>query len=130
MSETFNVQKAIYQAILASSVVGARVYDEVPESGDTEFPYVVIGERDGTPDDVTCQDGVDAFLTLHIWSRARGWKEVNDITDGLRPFLHAVEFQVEGRSSVHCWFELERSFRDPNGVDRHGVITLRILHHE
>ena len=129
MTQSFEIQKAIFQAIVGSGVVGNRVYDEIPESGETEFPYIAIGESDGSPDDIECQDGTDDALTLQIWSRYQGFKEVKDVIDALRPVLHNIEFTVPGRSDVHVWFDFTRTFRDSNGVDRRGIVQLRILHH-
>lgn len=129
MTQSFEIQKAIYQAIVDTGLVGTRVYDEIPESDETEFPYVAIGESDGSPDDVECSEGTDDALTLQIWSRYQGFKEVKNIIDGLRPVLHNVSFTVPGRSDVNVWFDFERTFRDSNGVDRRGIVQLRIIHH-
>lgn len=122
------VQTAVYDALIAASVAGGRVHDDVPQ--DVAFPYVAIDASQVIADDVTCADGSDEFVDLHIWSRYRGWKEVKEIADAIHGALHAVSLTAAGRTTTHAFVQSFRTLRDPDGVTRHGVITLRISHAE
>lgn len=123
------VQTAIYEELVASGLFGTRVYDEVPESGEARFPYCEIGEWDGAPDDVVGGDGGDDALTLNMWSRHKGKKEILNLMDGVRRLFHAKTLITADKESVHLFVTFQRTFREANGVDRRGVVVLRVLHH-
>ncbi|MCH8968043.1 MAG: DUF3168 domain-containing protein [Planctomycetes bacterium] len=53
------------------------VHDHV--SQESPFPYVTIGDEIARDWSAAGVEGVEAMLVLHVWSRARGRKEVKQI---------------------------------------------------
>ena len=53
------------------------VFDDVPET--QSFPYVTFGEATENSWDTFGQDGSDATLTMHVWSRFHGYSEAQAI---------------------------------------------------
>lgn len=123
------LQAALYDALATSSpaIAGGRIHDDVPE--DVVFPYVQIGASDADLDDVDCSEGLDENITLHVWSRYRGMKEAKDIIAQIRTVLNAVSLTVSGRASAHSWVRQSRVVLDPDGVTRHGIVSVRVVHH-
>jgi hypothetical protein len=136
---SWNTQKAVYAALTGASIAGGRVYDDVPDAAtaadapDSEFPYVQIGEMDATADDVSTSaggrdDGDVETITLHVWSRETGQREVKNVMQAIKDLLHDQALVVEGRASALCFVRARRSFMDPDGRTRHGVITVEVVH--
>lgn len=124
-------------AILAAApaIAGGKVYDNVPESvasaaaPDSAFPYVQIGETDAIPDDTSVSDdGEIETLSIHVWSRYRGQKEVKQIMQLVKQRLHGVELAVPNRTSAIAWVRIRRDFFDPDGRTRHGVVSVEVVH--
>lgn len=120
------VQTALYSAI--SGLAGGRVYDAPPQN--VAFPYVTIDGGQVVPDDTSGDDdGMSEFIDLHIWSRYRGWKEVKQITSAIYDALHGVPLAVSGRTSALTWVRNVRPpLRDPDGITRHGIVSIEIIH--
>lgn len=120
------VHIAIYDALVAAGVSGGRVYDDVPEV--PTFPYTQIGVSQTITDDVTCRDGGDEFLDLHVWSRQRGQVETKQIMDAIHVALHDQPLTVTGRDATLVRVDRTRTLEDPDGLTRHGVVTVRVHH--
>lgn len=124
----WNLQKAVHGALTAASVAGGRVYDDVP--ADPIFPYVQIGAALPIVDGVLPgDDGIAEILTLHVWSRHRGQKEVKQIASAIYDTLHQTALTVTGRASAIAWLRrLGPIMLDPDGLTRHGVVEVEIVH--
>lgn len=122
------IQAAIFARLVAAAVVDdGRVIDgEASDPVKIGFPYVQIGETQTLDDDVVGRAGVEEFLTLHIWSRYRGQIEVKSIAAAIETDLHASSLIVEGFETVDVFIRDLRVFDDPDGLTRHGVLTLHI----
>lgn len=126
------LQTAIYAALTGAGICGGRIYDDVPRPfSDALYPFVEIGESQALADDVTCSDGKDEYLTLHVWSKDPSKAAVKTIIAEIRAVLHAQVLTVSGRSSAHAFVRDERVVNDPagDGKIRHGIVTIRVLHH-
>lgn len=124
-------QQALVAVLRSNDVCGGRVYDDA--SKDVAFPWVEIGDKQIIPDDATADDGgsdngVSDFTDLHIWSRHPGKKEALSIGEQIRSLLHGQALTVTGCASALAWVRSERYLRDPDGVTRHGVISVEIIH--
>src|SRR5690606_23892259 len=104
---SWNLQVAIFSLLKneSPSIAGGRIYDTVPESVSSatapgsEFPFVQIGDVDVISDDVDAadgsrHDGVMETLTLHVWSRYRGQKEIKQIMQQIKNLLHDTTVTV------------------------------------
>ncbi|MBN8994348.1 MAG: DUF3168 domain-containing protein [Rhizobiales bacterium] len=126
MIGTQPIQAAIYAALLSAHVVdGDRVVDG-DQSEDVAFPYVQIGETQTLDADVTGSLGAEEFLTLHIWSRQRGQSEVKEIAARIATAFNAADMPIAGFESASVFAQGLRVFDDPDGLTRHGVLTLHI----
>lgn len=137
---SWNLQFAVYDLLKAgNAIAGGRVYDNVPDAAlsadapDSEFPYVHIGETDLQPDDVGTtaggrDDGAVETITLHVWSRYRGQREVKQIMQQIKDLMHDTQLTVTARASALCIVRAARSFLDPGGRTRHGVMSLEVTH--
>ena len=121
------LQKAIFAALTAApTVAGGRVYDRVPAV--PVFPYVTIGDEQVVDDGNSCDDGWEVFSDIHVWSRpATGSKtEVKDLAPPIVARLRTA-LAVTGFVVVVAALETMRTFRDPDGLTEHSVLTFRYL---
>lgn len=139
---SWELQKAILAELTNDSpsvIASGRVYDRVPDTAsgatapDSAFPYVQIGEMDSIPDDVSASstvqdDGEVETITLHVWSRYQGQKEVKQIMQQIKDALHGVSLTVTGRASAQAYVRSRRNFLDPDGRTRHGVVSVEVIH--
>lgn len=127
------VQTALYAALTEADppVAEGRVYDYAPDR--VKFPYVLIDGGQAIPDDTTTATGFDSgieeYIDLHVWSRFRGNEEIKRITSRIHDLLHGASLTVPGRASAHVWIDAVRGpIRDPDGISRHSVVTVKIIH--
>lgn len=138
---SWNLQVAIKTALdaITSKVDNWVVYDDVPdlaagaEAPDSSFPYVQIGETDAVADDVQSaaggrDDGETETVTLHVWSRYAGQKQVKQIMQQIKNALHDTQLSVTARASALATVGSRRNFLDPDGRTRHGVMTVQVVH--
>lgn len=135
MSASWDVQAGLYaflQTSLASLSPAKKVYDKAPEGihndpkESTRWPFIEIGESFVSPDDSHTKNGQQEVVSLHIWSRYGGDKEVKQIGDALVSALHHAFWEVVGWAMVYSRVEARRYFDDPDGVAQHGVVEVRI----
>lgn len=132
MTASNAVQEAVWAALAAADVAGGRIYDD-PENvvgEDWTDAYVDLGEQQYIARDVQCAAGGDDFLTLHIYSRAEGKQDVQDIAAAIDAALNGVSLTVSGRTFATAHVETIRTFREPDGRTRHGVVTVRVNNYQ
>lgn len=118
---------AVYQKLAPSprlAALGATVYDEPPETAPT--PYVLLGEVDEQADEAHDRAGITAELTLHVWSRYRGYQEAARIVEALDAELHRQPLTLDGWQKVSISARRHRYTRDPDPELRHAVTTFRV----
>lgn len=119
------LQKAIYGALTAApALCDGKVFDTVPK--DTPAPYIHIGNSQVLDDGDTYSDGWEVFTDIHLWSEPdTGSKlEVMRIGAEVVPRLLALP-AVPGFTIVIASIENTRYLDDPDGISKHGVITVR-----
>lgn len=103
-----------------------QVFDDVPEN--EPFPYVTAGESTENPWDCFGQDGSDASISFHIWSRYRGFSEAQGINAALIGLLdNDTALAIAGYATVLLNFESSQQLRDPDGLTRHIVTRFRVM---
>lgn len=119
---------AVYSRLSADATLvttlDCSVYDDVPDSDD--FPYLVIGDLTEIPRDTMGVTGRDLTLTLHIWSQLKGVDQVVDIQNRVDALLDRWSPTVTGWTSVQMLQEFFETFRDEDGITRHGVSRYRV----
>lgn len=135
MTTSWNIQTALYArlvAALAALTPAKAVYDKVPEGihndpkESTRWPFIEIGESIGIPDDTHSSYGQREVITLHVWSRYGGAKQVKQIGDALVESLHHTFWSVTGAEMVYSRVESRRHLDDPDGVTQHGVFEVAV----
>lgn len=124
-------QVAIVTALKASDDIKTllgdppRLYQDVPES--PVFPYVAFGEGQNVPDRADCIEGAVCYADLHIWSEASGFQECMSIGATILAVVMAADLTMTQNRAVDCYSNGIRMLRDPDGVTKHGVLTLKAL---
>lgn len=131
MSSAAELHKLVRDTLVGNTDIMAlanNVFDAVPGSPfGSKTAYIVIGETDATPDDADCIDGVEANITLHVWSRAVGKVECKRLTDLVRRALHRAPLSMTDNALVQIEVEFVRVLTDPDGVTTHGVVQVSAL---
>lgn len=124
----WDLQVAVEGVLTAASLPGiTRIVDHpIAKPSNSDFPFVQIGEFQSLQDDTTCNDGSQDIFDIHVWSRYRGQKEVKQIMGAVHAALHDATLSVPGLASSFAFVEGERVLDDPDGLTRHGVVTVRI----
>jgi hypothetical protein len=128
------VQQGVYDRLsgvtaITDAVTG--IYTSVPQSPESEdassFPYITIGPVSVTPDDTKTDDGSQALVDVHIWSRSTSaltWRAIaDDVYDALQKY---DALTVTGADVIDCRFDSSAEFDDPDGVTKHQIGTYRI----
>ena len=126
----WELQKSLYSALvndtaLTALLSGAKVYDDVPQG--TAFPYVTIGETTVRDWSTGSEEGLEHILTVHVWSRAKGRRQVHDIIDAMTARLHNMELPVMGHNLVNFRHELSEARRESDGETYHGIVRYRAV---
>lgn len=93
MIDLWPIQQAVYSA-LTQAPATYPVYDAVPQGA--AFPYIVIGEWNGSPDRDLDAPSTDAFLQLHGWSRTPGKIQAHAI-------LEFIRGRLDGQTVGDAW---------------------------
>lgn len=123
-----DIQEEIYSIL--NDGLEHPVYDEVPDlpegQPDANFPYVVIGDDTAVPFDTDDQQGAEATLTIHVWSRYHGRKEAKDILGEIYRLLNRAKLSIVGYNTVDVLWEFSETFTETDNATRHGVSRYRI----
>lgn len=124
------LQQAVYAILngLDPELASGGVHATAPQ--DHPLPYVEIGESDTVVADVQCRTGVEETLTIHVWAKAGSYKAAKETVSRIREALHAQNLTVMGRSSAFATVRDTRLFADQDGQTLHGVVTVRVIHHQ
>lgn len=119
----------VYDA-LSGNVPGVTIYDHVPYepegAPDNAFPYASIGDAEAAPFDNDSTLGAYVDTTVHVWSRYKGRKEVDEALDAIYGLLHRASLSEAGYKVVDSLHELSDVSVDQDGQTRHGVIRFRM----
>lgn len=124
----YAVQKAIHQILSADATLMALidgVHDFVP--ADTQYPYVTLGNSRLQDNSTVGMQGFRLTLTVHIYSRARGRKEVTDIMARLYELLHDSAPAADGHSITNIRFVTSSIRLEKDGLTLHGAMQLDVL---
>lgn len=129
-SASWELQKAVFAALsgdatLASLLGGARIYDEVPRGA--ALPYVTLGETSLRDWSTGSEEGHEHILTLSVWSRANGEREVHQILARIDAVLHDAALAPGGVRLVNLRHEFSEVRRDPDGETSRGLLRFRAV---
>lgn len=122
------MQKKIYSILSGDSALSdliQGVFDSVPDN--TDRAYIVIGEDDFQDWSSHAHDGFLGDVTIHVWSEARGQKEVKTIQNRLYELLQNVDLGLTGFKTINFRLDLCEVLKDPDGRTQHGIIRFNFL---
>ena len=127
---SWSLQKSIYAALAADpnilGILGApRIFDDVPQKA--TFPYLTLGQSTLRDWSTGTEPGAEHLLTLHVWSRAEGRREVHELMTVLQDALHDRALSLEGHRLVNLRHEFSDARREPDGETYHGIVRLRAV---
>jgi hypothetical protein len=124
------LQKAIYHqlrtdAALLALLGGAKIYDDTPQQ--TAFPYVTFGQSLMRDWATGTEAGHEHVLTLHVWSRAAGRREVHEVMSAIEAALHEATLGLTSQHLVNLRHEFSDARREPDGDTYHGTVRYRAV---
>lgn len=127
---SWSLQQSVYATLAADpavlGILGApRIFDDVPQR--SEFPYLTLGQSTLRDWSTGTDRGDEHLLTLHVWSRAEGRREVHELLAALQSALHDRPLALEGHRLVNLRHEFSDARREPDGETYHGVVRLRAV---
>lgn len=114
---------AAVKALLASCRASLWLFEDVPPG--TPVPYVTTGEAQTIPDDADCIEGSEIYLDFHIWGRT--WDVVKKLRTNLWVAIRDANLALSENRLVLLERSAAHDIRDPDGVTKHGVLTIRAL---
>ncbi|MDH6265536.1 hypothetical protein M2360_000926 [Rhizobium sp. SG_E_25_P2] len=121
-------QKVVRLALVAGDVCGGRVHDRVPSTA--VFPYGQLGEEQVIDDGNSCGDAWEVYLDLHLWSRPDDGskRELKDQAKAAGAAIKGIGASaIAGLRITDIVAESFRAIDDPDGITKHGILTIRAL---
>ena len=117
--------KAVYVALDATTGLTGIISESL--SNADPFPKIWI--EDGGADDWSNKDdnGLEAFVNLHVGSQKEGTKEIRGLMDKCHSALHNVDLVLANGQSVLCQFLRHDVVIDSDGITRHGIMRFKLL---
>ncbi|MEO1282940.1 MAG: DUF3168 domain-containing protein [Pseudomonadota bacterium] len=124
------LQKAVYQHLasdagLLAVLGGSKIFDDVPRTA--TFPYVSLGAGQTSDWSTGDSDGAEHVLTLNVWSRAGGRREVLSIAEVVREALVDAELTLSDHRLVLLRMIGLDVRRGADGETYQGILRFRML---
>jgi hypothetical protein len=124
------LQRSIYQALardtdLTTFLGGVRIYDDAPQAA--PYPFITLGQSVIQDWSTGTEDGAEHSLTLHVWSRAGGKKQVHEIIGVIEAVLHDQPLMLEDHHLINLRHEFSEARPDPDGDTFHGIVRYRAV---
>lgn len=110
---------------LVSALGGGQVFDDVPR--EAPFPYITIGDIDTRDWSTQSSRGHEHTVTLHLWSRYRGRKQVQDLIAEVDRILDGAAPPLNGHRLVNLSTVFWTAQREPDGEVYRGTMRLRAV---
>jgi hypothetical protein len=102
-----------------------RVYDHAPQS--EPYPFITLGQSAVRDWSTGTEDGAEHNLTLHVWSRSGGKKQVQEIIETIKDVLHDQPLMLSDHHLVNLRHEFSEARLDPDGDTFHGIVRYRAV---
>ena len=124
------LQRGVYQALagsleLTALLGGVRVYDDAPQAA--PYPVITLGQSVIRDWSTGTEDGAEHNLTLHVWSRSAGKKQVHQIIEAIKAVLHDRPIMFADHHLVNLRHEFSEARLDPDGDTFHGIVRYRAV---
>lgn len=130
MSAALALQEAVYNTLINDTSLSAKVssvYDGFPDQqkNTVKFPFISLGDTNSVPFTHFEHMGEEIYMSIHIWSRYKGFKEGQDIAGDVQRLFAQQEIEVTGFGTVPCFFETADTIRDSDGITRQLQLRYR-----
>lgn len=127
---SFELQKAVFSKLAGDAQVtallgGARIYNDVPRGA--ALPYITIGDSTVRDWSTGSEGGHEHLLSILVWSRANGEREVHRILSAVEAALDDAPLTLPGFRLVNIRHEFSEIRRDADGETSRGVMRLRAV---
>ncbi len=129
-STGWSLRRGIYQALAGSPDLGAliggtRIYGDPAQAA--SYPFITLGQSLLRDWSTGTEDGAEHLLTLHVWSRAGGKKQVHDIIEAIKSTLRDQPLALVDHDLVNLRHEFSEARPDPDGDTYHGIVRYRAV---
>jgi hypothetical protein len=129
-SASWELQKAVFSKLSGDAPVTAllganRIYNDVPRAA--VLPYVTLAGSAIRDWSTGSEDGHEHVLTIGIWSRANGEREVHRVLSAIEDALHDHDLALENHHLVNLRAEFSEVRRDADGETSRGTLRLRAI---
>jgi hypothetical protein len=129
-SPSWELQKAVFARLQADGplvglIGGSRIYNDVPRGA--PLPYVTIGETTVRDWSTGTDEGHEHLLTVAVWSRANGEREVHQIVAAVEAVLDDADLAMSGVRLVNLRHEFSEVRRDADGETSRGLVRFRAV---
>ncbi len=129
-STGWSLRRGIYQALagspaLGSMLGGTRIYDDPPQAA--SYPFITLGQSTLRDWSTGSEGGAEHLVTLHVWSRTGGKKQVHDIIEEIKTALHDKPVSLIDHHLVNLRHEFSEARPDPDGDTFHGIVRYRAV---
>lgn len=115
----------VADAALLSALGGANVHDDVPQG--SAFPYVSLGDIETSDWSTQTARGHEHKVTIRVWSRHHGRKEVQTIMGEIDRILDGATPVLDAHRLVNLRVVFWTAQRSPDGESYHGLMRLRAV---
>ena len=112
-------------ADLVTALGGQQVFDDVPR--EAPFPYITIGEIETRDWSTQTSRGNEHTVTVHVWSRYRGRKQVQELIGEVDRILDGTDPPLTGHRLVNLSTVFWTALREPDGEVYRGTVRLRAV---
>ena len=122
------VQKSLHSRLTGDATLMGMVegmYDFVPQNA--TFPYITLGDAQVENQSTSANAIYRIRLQLHVYSRAKGRKEIHEIMHRLHALLHDVSPSVTGYDVVDLKFQRSDVALMRDGEGYHGRMLFSVL---
>lgn len=122
------LQTALYGVL--DTALTESVYSQANVPDNTDDRYVVIGNTTAIEWDTDGSTGFECTATIHAWDTSsdnRSFVPINTVMGNIYDTLHRADYAVVGYNMIGTDVESMEPMMDPDGVTKHGVVTVRII---
>ncbi len=129
-SAALALQKGIFQALASDAALlallgGVHIHDGVPQAA--MFPFISIDPSQTRDWSTGTERGEEHLVTLHIWSRYAGRKELYEIADAIRAVLDEAALPLAGQTLINLRHQYSDLSREEDGETYHAALRFRAV---
>ncbi len=109
-----------------AGLVGNRVYERPPDTGQAVSPYISIGSWSSADDSADCIDTQEVSVQIDCWSFGGSDDEgaVKKIAGAVRKSLNDVEFNLTNNALATINHRITRYQRESDAVTARAIVTV------